>query len=144
MPRFTSSTVFASLVLLAGQSFAGQYDQLGTYSGQLRECYENNLVSPQFNSDTQRAMSTIAALAKLDLVRFQNQENDAYNTAAAGMAMCRDVESTGYTIQAHARQMVANNNEGVARQQAQVQQYWPQPVRQPIFCNRVGTTTMCN
>lgn len=143
-----SRYLFAALTALsmcsahAGPS-QDQYQTLGHFSGQLRECYENELVTPQFYAASLRAISQMIAVARFDQGVIQNLENDAYLATTATPQLCRGVETSGYQLQSIANQAVANHNAGVDANR-QAAQNFGNSIPRPVWCNRIGDTTMCN
>ena len=78
--------LFAAVAALSMSSVqADSLDEIGTYAGQLRECFEKNHVSPQFNAETQMAIRRVVALRRLDRQQLNAAENASYQATKRAM-----------------------------------------------------------
>ena len=125
------------------------HEQLGLYTGQLRQCFDREMVSPKFYADTVHAMAMLSEANGYDRDIIKYASNAAYAQTVANTSLCRQVEATGYSFQTKLAQSEAKVLQDAANRQIRSQapavqaESYPQ-VQKPIWCNRVGSMTMCN
>lgn len=125
------------------QATQAQHQKLATFAGEVRECFEKQLVDPQFYAASRRAVSQMIAVGGFNVATLQEMEKSAFQNANANPVMCNAVQASGYELQNIANQAVASHNADQARL-SQAATNFGNSVPKPIYCNRIGTMTMCN
>lgn len=121
------------------------YQNFSGFVGYLQKCFEQEYIEPQMYADSKNALSYTLSTWSYDQSKLSNMINQAYYNTYANKQNCRQTEANAYQLITKAKQHRANVK---ANQQAS-QQAWDNAMKElnknkPVYCNTIGTMTICN
>jgi len=115
------------------------YKLLGTMSGSLRKCFEIKKISPKIYADTIKSLSYTLSSWTYDPKKFSSMEAQAYSLTAA--KNCRQVEAAAHMINSNVVEKKQNQKD---RANALRYDRKEGNENKMIYCNKIGSTTICN
>lgn len=143
-PRNFSLTLTVSALCVACATTSPMteenYIRFSKFAGASHKCFQAGYLDPKLHADSRSALNTLLSTWNYDAVRMRTLMELEYKEVNATAQSCRVVESNVHQLINTANQYT----EG--RRTSQKGSYEvPQPtVSKPIWCNRIGSMTMCN
>lgn len=117
------------------------YQWLSDFAGNMEKCFEGNYINPKHYADSKNASFYMASKWSVDVERLKQMTRSAYSQASATPQKCRQIEAASYQMIAQADQSQSNeraNNQAINDTLREINR------NKPVYCNQIGTTTMCN
>lgn len=122
-----------------------KYQQFSSFIGWAQKCFENNHMSTQTYVDSKNAMGYLLGTWRYDTGKMESMMRDAYARTSPSEASCRQAEADAYQLIALANQHRADEEESQRDWNEALQEFnRNMSANKPIYCNRIGTMTMCN
>ena len=122
-----------------------KYQQFSSFIGWTQKCFENNHMSPQTYADTKNAVGYLLGTWRYDTGKMGSMMRDAYARISPSKASCRQTEANAYQLIALANQHRGDEKESQRNWNEALQEFnRNMSANKPIYCNRIGTMTMCN
>lgn len=129
------------------------YSKFSGFAAALRYCFEKEHISPQLYADAKNSYSQALNTWNWDQNRLSSMMDAAYNDIGNSNSQndagnCRQIEAHAYELISKANQHRADRNQQRADQR-QSQEDLNETLREinrnkPIYCNTIGTMTLCN
>lgn len=122
-----------------------KYEQFSRFAAWTQRCFENNFMSPQMYAETKNAVGYMLGTWSYDTGKIQSMMRSAYADAVPNAASCRQIEANAHQLIATAKQNKSDRKESQRSLNEAVQEFNRSiSTNKPIYCNRIGTMTMCN
>jgi len=122
-----------------------KYEQFSSFAGWAQKCFESNFISPQMYAETKNAFAYTLGTWSYDTGKMQSMIRSAYISASPNVAGCRQTEANAHQLIAAANQNRSDRRESQRSLNEAVQEFnRSMSTNKPIYCNRIGTMTMCN
>lgn len=120
------------------------YVDAGRMLGASKRCFEANLMSPQLYANTERAIEYRLASYEVDQATLIAQKMRAWSNTKASPELCRNAEAAAFKVIAVAGEIKSDRAAAAAADQQLLNTVIQNgAVQKPIYCNRIGNTTMC-
>lgn len=119
----------------------GHYQYLSSFAGDLQRCFEKEYISPQTYAQIKGSFSYLVNTWEVDTAKFSRAIDLSYQYSIPTHGDCRAVLARGYELVEEAK---GYQTAGQANQEAWNKAIQDMNSNKPIFCNTVGTMTMCN
>lgn len=121
-----------------------KYAQFAGFAAGTQKCFEAGLMEPKMYAETKDATRVVLGSWTLDNAKMKNAMAESYRQLRTPTAQdCRQVEGTAYEmIGASGRHRA--NVEANDRDMKEAVNQFNSSVRKPVWCNRFGSTVMCN
>lgn len=122
-----------------------KYEQFSRFAGWTQKCFENNFISPQMYAETKNALAYTLGTWNYDTGKMQSMIRSAYTSATPNAGGCRQTEANAYQLIAAVNQNRSDRKESQRSLNESVQEFnRSMSTNKPVYCNRIGTMTMCN
>jgi hypothetical protein len=122
-----------------------KYQQFSNFVGWTQKCFEGNYMSPQTYADTKNAFGYLLNTWNYDSEKLTSMMRGAYAGASATQQSCRQIEANAYQLIAASNQHRSDTRENMKNWNEAIQEFNRGMQRnKPIYCERYGTTTICN
>lgn len=122
-----------------------KYEQFSRFSGWTQKCFESNFMSPQMYAETKNAVAYMLGTWNFDGGKMQSMMRSAYADASPNAAGCRQTEANAHQLIAAANENRSDRKENQRSLNEAVKEFnRSMSTNKPIYCNRIGTMTMCN
>jgi hypothetical protein len=145
--KFYAALVAISLAGCATTSTMPEekYQQFSSFMGWTQKCFESNYMSPQTYADTKNATGYLLGTWRYETGKMEAMMRDAYAKAYASESNCRQTEANAYQLISVANQHRSDKKENQRNWNEALQEFnRSMSSNKPIYCNRIGTMTMCN
>ncbi len=118
-----------------------KYNSFSSFWASMQACFKNEYIDPQMYGEAKGAFLYVLEAWKFDQEKMTNMMNEAYSNARPSSSMCRTTEGEAYHIISSVRERRAsrkNTQITTSSTSSAPSNNWP------VFCNTIGTTTMCN
>lgn len=144
----TAATALISVLMLSSCATSRpmpdeSYQQIGKFAGGIQRCFEAQHISPQLLADSHGAVRTLLGSWTYDEARMKSTMDSMYRQESATPQTCRQIEAAAYTLISQANQH-KGDVQANRRETADAVNQFNNSIRKPIYCNKVGTMTMCN
>lgn len=117
------------------------YQNFSGFVGHLQKCFENEHINPQMYAEAKNAFSYVLSTWNYDSTKLSSMINESYSRTYVTQASCRQTQANAYQLIANAKQHRVNQKES--------QQAWDNAMKElnknkPVYCNTIGTMTICN
>ena len=117
------------------------YKGFGYFAGHLQKCFEQQYIDARLYSEAKTAYSQIVNLWDYDRAKLRSMIAEDYRNASVDSATCRDIEANSYSLIAKARESRSN----ARQEQVDINNAIREMNRnKPVYCNQIGSVTMCN
>lgn len=145
IPCLALCSLLAGCATSSPQMPESNYQKFSGFIGFLQKCFEQEYIGPQMYADSKNALSYTLSTWSYDQFKLSNMINQAYSNTYANKQDCRQIEANAYQLIANANQHNAN----VKANQQSSQQAWDNALKElnknkPVYCNTIGTMTICN
>ena len=122
-----------------------QYVLLSDFSGMLQRCFNDGMISTRTYADAKNAFSYTLNTWDYDQKILNTMMSNAYSNATPTASSCRRSEADTFQFISLVDKRDSNNQ----RIQKQNFESWENTLdrmnkNKPIYCNTIGSTTMCN
>lgn len=117
------------------------YKEISSFAANLHQCFEKDYISPQLYADTKNAVSYTLNTWSYDENKLKSMADDVYRQINPDQRICRQVEAAAYQL------LSRNNQHRVDQRQNQTDindALKEINKNKPIYCNTIGTMTLCN
>lgn len=123
----------------------GKYQHFAEFVGYTQNCFERGHLSPQLYADAKNAVSHLLGTWDFDQAKMTFMMKTAYMQGSPDASTCRQIEANAYQLISVANQHKSDVKESQQQLSSAIQDFnKSMSTNKPIFCNRIGTTTMCN
>ena len=120
-----------------------QYKELSIFPGGLQKCFENEKISPQLYAETKNSLSHILSTLTMtyDTNKMSSMIKQAYSETKGTTGDCRQIEAYAHQMNSlvSERKQDQKDNEKAANEARKERN-----TNKPIYCNKIGTMTICN
>jgi len=120
---------------------ASFYQSAGKFSALTQKCFDAEYISPLLYSQTKEAFGYMLGTQNYDQATLSTAQNHYYAHEEISSQVCRQVEAHAYKLLSDAtnhREQKKSNSE--AWQKA----FDNMNSARPVYCNTIGSTTVCN
>lgn len=117
------------------------YHSFSKFAVGVQKCFEAEYINAKLHADAKDAFSILVNTWRYDNNNLQSMMQYGYTQTSATPEYCRTIESEAHQVISSAnrhRQNIRDN------QQTTYDIPIQSTINKPIFCNRIGTVTMCN
>ena len=143
--RLAASALVLGLVGCAYSQFQNMnpayYDQVANQRAFAKHCFDGGYWPAKLYADMETGVDSQLSVLNFDREKLHEKTVAQFKSIRVTESSCRDAEVVAYQV--IARGELIQRNLAAGRGQTQSSTPMPQ-VRQPVWCNRIGTTTMCN
>lgn len=118
-----------------------EYLEIGSFRAWTKLCFDAQMMTPREYADSEGAIDVHLTRRTYDSDYLHAKTMAVFNREVANPAFCREVQAKAYNTVRTAG--IIQSNRAEARAAASYSTPMPQ-VQKPIWCNRIGSTTMCN
>lgn len=117
------------------------YERFGKFAARAQKCFEAGYIDPKLNADAKNAFAVLLNTWTYDSAKMRSMAEFEYQRTNANLETCRTVESDAHQLVSLAdqhRQNLRENERAVNDAVSRI------TIPKPIYCNTIGTMTMCN
>ena len=123
----------------------GHYQQLSYFAGNLQKCFEEKKIDTRLYANAKSAIGYAVNTWSYDRARMDSMMQNSYNRASPTDQTCRQISANAHQLISevgeHKSVVVENQREN----QRSINRYIENSANnRPVYCNTVGTVTMCN
>jgi hypothetical protein len=129
---------------------AEQYQTIAEFRAWSKLCFDAELMTPQHYANSESAIDVLLTGRRFDREFLHNKTMEIFNREVANPVDCRTIEAQGYQVQTAAgtaQRNQANERAAAAQSQREFNEAatrFGNSIPRPVWCNRIGTMTMCN
>ncbi|BCK22593.1 hypothetical protein [Vibrio cholerae] len=117
------------------------YQNFSSFVGHIQKCFEAEYIDSQMYAEAKNAFSYVLSTWDYDSTKLSKMINESYSITYVTQASCRQTQADAYQLIANVKQHRVNQKES--------QQAWDNAMEElnknkPVYCNTIGTMTICN
>ncbi|OGB08974.1 MAG: hypothetical protein A3E79_17220 [Burkholderiales bacterium RIFCSPHIGHO2_12_FULL_61_11] len=141
-------TALVSVVMLSSCATSSPmpdetYQKFGRFAAGTQRCFEAGHINAQLYADSTGAVHALLGTWTYDEAKMRRTMDYMYRDEAATPQTCRQIEAAAYSLISQATQHRANVQAN-RREMADAMNKFNNSIRKPIYCDTIGTMTMCN
>lgn len=118
-----------------------QYESFSSTAGQIEKCFQAGYMEPKLYAQALESFSYLVNTWAYDRKKMESSMMQGYAKAYASHQNCQNAKALAYNLISNAgshREQKRYNQEAINNTLNQINQ------NKPIYCNTIGTMTLCN